>query len=256
MGPGWQNTRNAFDVAISDRTDELAVLGVMGPNARTLLSRHTKSDLSDAAFPFATSTEIDVAGVRLRASRITYVGTLGWELYMDWQDAARVFDALSGDGQSPVALAGYHAMDSLRLEKAYRHWGHDITDEDTPLEAGLSFTCAWEKSGGFIGREALLAQKARGLNKRLALFSLADPAALLYHDEPIWADGERVGRITSGAFGHSLGRALGFGYVTLPEPFLLKSLQQKSFAIEVGEEMIPARVSTRALYDSEQNEIR
>jgi len=246
-----------FDVTVTDLTDRLAVLGVMGPNARSLLASCTAADLSNAAFPFATSREIEVRGIRLRASRITYVGALGWELYIEREDAVGLFDCLSvrGDGVE-VPLAGYHAMDSLRLEKAYRHWGHDITDEDTPLEAGLSFTCDWDKPGGFIGREALLAQKDRGLNKRLVLFALEDPEALLYHDEPIWADGERIGRITSGAYGHSLGRALGFGYVTLPEPFLLKSLRHKSFQVEIGDEMIPATISTRALYDPDQHEIR
>lgn len=254
----WLNRHAAdFDVQITDLTDRLAVLGVMGPNARALLDGHTDQDLSDSAFPFATSREIEIAGVRLRASRITYVGALGWELYVDVAAAGAVFDGLSTTASGgAVTLAGYHAMDSLRLEKAYRHWGHDITDEDTPLEAGLSFTCAWDKAGGFIGREALLAQKARGLNKRLALFALEDPEALLYHDEPIWADGERVGRITSGAYGHSLGRALGFGYVTLPEPYLLSSLRQRTFAVEIGDELVPARISTRALYDPEQHEIR
>jgi 4-methylaminobutanoate oxidase (formaldehyde-forming) len=247
----------AFDVTVADLTDRLAVLGVMGPNARSLLVSRSTADLSDAAFPFGTSEEIEVCGVRLRASRITYVGALGWELYVDPEVVAAVFDGLSVDGAgAQVALAGYHAMDSLRLEKAYRHWGHDITDEDTPLEAGLSFTCAWDKPGGFMGREALLAQKERGLSKRLVLFALNDPEALLYHDEPIWADGERVGRITSGAYGHSLGRAIGFGYVTLPEPYLLKSLREKSFCIEIGDERVPADISTRALYDPDQNEIR
>ena len=176
---------------------------------------------------------------------------------MEPQDAPAVYDALSANENGyPTPMAGYHAMDSLRLEKAYRHWGHDITDEDTPLEAGLSFTCAWDKPGGFVGREALLAQKAEGLSKRLALFALEDSQAMLYHDEPIWADGERVGRISSAAYGHSLGRALGFGYVRADEPFLLKSLKQRSFEVEIGDVRVPASVSTRALYDPEQHEIR
>ncbi len=247
----------AYDVTLTDLTDEVAVLGVMGPNARSLLAANAEGDFADAAFPFGTAREVRINGHSLRAHRITYVGALGWELYVPARDAGAVFDALSvGPNGNPVQLAGYHAMDSLRLEKAYRHWGHDITDEDTPLEAGLSFTCAWDKPGGFLGREALLAQKAQGLHKRLVLFALEDPEALLYHDEPIWADGQRVGRITSGAYGHSLGRALGFGYVSLPEPFLLKSLRGMSFAIEVGDQMVAARPSTRALYDPDQNEIR
>jgi 4-methylaminobutanoate oxidase (formaldehyde-forming) len=245
-----------YDVEILNVTDELAVLGVMGPNARALLEPHTPSDLSNPAFPFATSREVELGGVPVRASRITYVGALGWELYVSPEAAGALFDVLSVDAAGrPTALAGYHAMDSLRLEKAYRHWGHDITDEDTPLEAGLGFTCRWDKPDGFIGREALLAQKAAGLKRRLVLFSLEDPEPLLYHDEPIWADGRLVGRITSGAYGHTLGRALGFGYIESEQPYLLSSLSTRSFAIEIGEEMVPATSHVRAPYDPERREI-
>ena len=246
-----------FDVTVMDVTFDLAVVGVMGPNARSLLQARTPADLANEAFPFGSSREIEIGGVSVRASRITYVGALGWELYVANEDAGTLFDSLCTDAAGrAVPLAGYHAMDSLRLEKAYRHWGHDITDEDTPLQAGLSFTCDWAKPGGFIGRDALLAQKAAGLDRRLVLFALEDPEALLYHDEPIWADGRPVGRITSGAYGHSLGRALGFGYVSQDEPFLLKSLKARRFAVEIGDEKVAASVSTRALYDPAQRDVR
>src|SRR5690606_2842328 len=157
---------------------------------------------------------IDLAHARVRASRITYVGELGWELYIPTEFAPAVFDAIAAAGESHgMKLAGYHAMNSLRMEKGYRHWGHDITDEDTPLEAGLGFAVAWDKPGGFIGREALLAQREQGVTRRLAQFALADAGRMLYHNEPVWRDGVLVGRLTSGMFGHTLGKPLGLGYV-------------------------------------------
>ena len=245
--------RHAGDarVTISEITEDYAVLGLMGPNARTRLQPHTDTALSDGAFPFATSQLISLAGVDVRATRITYVGTLGWELYVPVADAGRVFDRLM-----PIGLAGYHALDSLRIEKAYRHWGHDLSDEDTPLQAGLSFTVAWDKPGGFIGRDALIAQRQDGVRRRLALFELLDPQPLLYHDEPIWRDGTCVGRITSGAYGHSVGAALGFGYVTSEAPMTRASLRDGRYEIEVGIDRIPARVHLRAPWDPDNAAVR
>ncbi len=152
---------------------------------------------------------IDLGYARIRASRITYVGELGWELYVPTEFVQAVFDAIVNEGAAfDLRLAGYHAMNSLRLEKAYRHWGHDITDEDTPLEAGLGFAVAWSKPRGFIGREALLRQKERGVTRRLIHIALQGDRALLYHNEPIWRDGALVGRTTSGMFGHTIGKPL------------------------------------------------
>jgi glycine cleavage system aminomethyltransferase T len=137
-----------------------AVLGLMGPNSRRLLSSVTDADLSNEAFPFGTSRFIDVGYARVRASRITYVGELGWELYIHSEFAQSVYDEIVGIGPGfDLVHAGYHAINSLRIEKAYRHWGHDVTDEDTPLEAGFGFAIAWSKPGGFIGREALRHQE-------------------------------------------------------------------------------------------------
>ncbi|MBV9523253.1 MAG: GcvT family protein, partial [Alphaproteobacteria bacterium] len=189
-----------------DVSSAYAVIGIMGPKARALLQRLTRDDLSDAAFPFAASREIDLAYARVGASRLTYVGELGWELYIPSEFAAGVFDAIIEAGDDlGLAMAGYHAMNSLRMECGYRHWGHDIGDEDSPLEAGLGFAVAFKKPGGFIGREALLRQREAGLRRRLVNFALIDPEKLLYHDEPILRDGTILGRITSGMFGHTLG---------------------------------------------------
>ena len=234
-----------------DLSSGMAVLGLMGPLAREVLACVTDADLSNAAFPFGTSQVIDVAYARVRASRITYVGELGWELYIPTEFAPGVFDAIMAAGEPlGMRLAGYHALNSLRMEKAYRHWGHDISDEDTPLQAGLGFTLAWNKPGGFIGREALLAQKEQGLSRRLLQFALRDPLPLLYHNEPLLRDGKIVGRVTSGMFGHTLGKSLGMGYVSNPygladREFLLSG----KYEIELAGVRHAADVSLSAWYD-------
>jgi 4-methylaminobutanoate oxidase (formaldehyde-forming) len=241
-----------FQADVKDVTDQHAVIGVMGPDSRRLLTSLADADFGHDAFPFATSQPIAIANTALRATRITYVGALGWELYVPRAEAVTVYDAIAGAG--PVH-AGYHAMDSLRLEKAYRHWGHDITDEDTPIEAGLSFTAAWDKPEGFIGREALLEQRADGVTKRLALFVLNDPDPLLYHDEPIWWNGRPVGRITSGAYGHTLGRSMGFGYVAADAPFPRQALREGRFQIEIEDTLVDAACHLRAPFDPDNREI-
>ena len=234
-----------------DATSAYAVLGVMGPRSRELLSRLTDCDLSNEAFPFATSQVIDLGYARVRASRITYVGELGWELYVPTEFAQGVFDAVFGAGEDlGLRLAGYHAMNSLRMEKAYRHWGHDITDEDTPLQAGLGFAVAWNKPGGFVGRDALMRQKERGLTRRLVNLALQDSDKLLYHNEPILRDGVLVGRVTSGMFGHTLGTALGMGYVeNAGEVVGADFVNSGAYEVEVAGERVKAAASLRPFYD-------
>ena len=156
---------------LTNVTSGMGVISIMGPNARALLQSICPNDLSNDAFPFATSQEIELGYAIVRASRITYVGELGWELYIPTEFVAGVYDAIVAAGAAyGLKHAGYHALNALRMEKAYRHWGHDITDEDTPLEAGLGFAVKLDKPGGFIGREALLAQKQAGLKQRLVQF--------------------------------------------------------------------------------------
>src|SRR4030088_1848759 len=200
---------------LTNVTSGMGVLSVMGPRARDLLQSLTPADMSDTAFPFATSRVIELGLALVRASRITYVGELGWELYVPTEFMQGVYDELVKAG-TPYGLvhAGYHALNSLRIEKAYRHWGHDITDEDTPLEAGLGFAVKFDKPGGFIGREALPRPKHAGLRKQLVQFKLTSPEPLLYHNEPIWRGDSIVGFIRSGMYGHSLGAAVGLGYVS------------------------------------------
>jgi 4-methylaminobutanoate oxidase (formaldehyde-forming) len=238
-------------VAVVDMTSAEAVISVMGPRSRELLASITDSDLSNAAFPFATAREIDLGMTFVRAARVTYVGELGWELYVPTEFAVHVHEELVRAGE-PFRLrhAGYHALDSLRIEKAYRHWGHDMTDEDSPLQAGLGFTVAWDKPGGFIGRDALLRQRDKGIGRRLAVVVLGDEQPLLYHNEPILRDGRIVGRITSAAFGHTIGRPIGLGYVTRDDgPVTADWLAAGRIEVEVALERLPATASLRPPYD-------
>jgi 4-methylaminobutanoate oxidase (formaldehyde-forming) len=239
-------------VAIVDATSAYAMLAVMGPRSRELLAGLTDADLSNDTFGFGASREIDIGYVFARASRITYVGELGWELLVPTDMATHVFDTIVSAGQD-VGLVhyGYHALNSLRIEKAYRHFGHDMTDEDTSLEAGLGFTHAWDKPGGFIGRDALLGQRDAGLRRRLAVLVLDDPEPLLYHNEPIWRDGTLVGKTTSGWYGHTIGRAVGLGYLADPDGGQVTSefVDGGTYEIEIANERYPARASLRSPYD-------
>lgn len=244
-------------VTMTDVTSAYTVLGVMGPRSRTLLSRVTDADLSSAAFPFGTSCEVWVGYAPVRATRITYVGELGWELYVPADFAQGVYDAVVEAGADlGLRHAGFHAMDSLRIEKAYRAWGHDLGGEDTPLEAGLGFAVAWNKAAPFIGRDAVLAQRDRPLAKRLVVFVLEDPEPLLYHDEPIWRDGELVGRVTSGAYGHTLGRSIGLGWVTHPAGVDERFLDAGRWELEIACERFRARAQLAPPYDPKSLRVR
>jgi 4-methylaminobutanoate oxidase (formaldehyde-forming) len=190
----------------------------------------------------------------LRASRITYVGELGWELYVPAEHCLDVYERLLETGAAfGLRHAGYHAMAACRLEKGYRHWGHDIADEDTPLEAGLGFTIAWEKPGGFLGREALLAQRGRNVPpKRLVQVMVTDASAaapLLYHEEPIIRDGVIVGSIKSGAWGHRVERSLGMGYVACEAGVTREWLESGRWEVEVACDRHPAQVQLQPWYD-------
>ncbi|MFZ5789873.1 MAG: GcvT family protein [Pseudomonadota bacterium] len=237
-------------VTVDDITNAYAVLGVMGPNSRALLQPLTEADLSNAAFPFGTSREIAIGAAPVRATRISYMGELGWELYVPNEFAVGLFDTiLAAGGPHGLKLCGMHAMDVCRIEKAYRHWGHDITDEDTPLEAGLGFVVAWDKDVPFIGRAALLKQKGKTLPKRMVQFALENPEPLLYHNEPIYRDGVLVGHTSSANYGHTLGRAIAMGYVRNEAGVDAEWIASGNWEIEVGLKREPARASLRPLYD-------
>ena len=242
---------------LTDVTSGWSVLSVMGPESRALLQPLSADDLSNDAFPFGTSREIDLGYARVRATRISYVGELGWELYVPTEFAPGVFDVILEDGAAHgLHLAGYHALNSLRIEKGYRHWGHDITNEDTPLESGLGFTVKWDKAGGFIGREALDEYRNAPLKRRLVQFRLEDPEPMLYHEEPIWREGVRVGRTTSGMYGHTLGGSVGLGYVEHPEGVDHEFMASGNFELEVAGKRFAAAASLRPMYDPTGEKIK
>ena len=244
-------------VVATDVTSAYAVTAIMGPNARDFLASVTDVDLSNEAFPFGTAHQIDIGYATVTALRMTYVGELGWELYIPTEFAAHVYETLVEAGAAfDLHHAGYHALDSLRLEKGYRHWGHDITDEDSPLQAGLSFAVAWDKPGGFIGRDALLAQKEAGLDRRLVQFKLEDPEPLLYHDNPIFRDGVLVGNTTSGNYGHTVGSALAMGYVKSAVEMPRAEVLEASFELQVNGVRVPATASYRPFYDPSSERTR
>ena len=226
------------------------MLGLMGPRARDALAGLADSALDSAAFPFGATRMLDVAGVETRATRVSYVGELGWELLVPRERPGNLFDALSKAGAPHgLKLAGYHALNSLRIEKAFRHWGHDVTPDDTPLEAGLGFCVAWDKPGGFIGCDALLARRAAPLERRRLQFALNDPEPLLHHAEPIWRDGARVGRVASGMYGHTLGAAVGPGHVSGAGGAAAPALGGSPGGNEGARRRDAARASLRPLYD-------
>ncbi|MFM8845954.1 MAG: aminomethyltransferase family protein, partial [Gammaproteobacteria bacterium] len=251
----------ALHCTATDVTAGIAMLGVMGPKSRALLAKVSGADLSNAAHPFGQSREIEVGYARVRASRITYVGELGWELYVPAEQVLDVYERLVAAGaEFGLQHAGYHAMAACRVEKGYRHWSHDIADEDTPLEAGLGFTVAWDKEGGFIGRDALLAQKQRGtLPKRLVQVMLEDHSAaapMLYHEEPIIRDGEIVGSTRSGAWGHRIERSIGMGYVHCDAGVTPDWLAAGRWEIEVAGVRHAARVQLQPWYDPKGERIK
>jgi 4-methylaminobutanoate oxidase (formaldehyde-forming) len=249
---GLQDAR----VTLTDVTSAFTVLGIMGPRSRELLAGLTPADLSNAAFPFGTAREIELGQALVRATRITYVGELGWELSVPTELAMGVYDDVVAAGDAlGLRHAGFHAMDSLRMEKGYRSWGHDVGGEDTPLEAGLGFAVALEKKA-FVGRDALLRQRDAPLARRLVMFTLDDPGPLLLGDEPIWRDGVLVGRITSAAYGHTLGRSVGMGYVAHPGGVDAAFVRAGRWELEIATERFPAAARLEPPYDPRSARVR
>ena len=241
----------------TDVTSGYAVLSVMGPKSREVLGAVSRADFATAAFPFGASKEIEIGAAIARATRITYVGELGWELYIPTEFALYVFDRILAAGEAiGMTLAGLHAMDSLRIEKAYRHWGHDISDEDTPIEAGLMFAVKLDRQADFIGRDALLRLRDKPRTKRLAQFVLEDPQPLLYANEPIWLGRTIVGRTTSGAYGHTLGGAIALGYVHNDGGVTADFIKAAKFEIEVAGRRFSARASLRPMYDPKSERVK
>ena len=247
-------------VFVHDISSGLSMLALMGPKSRSLLASLCPDELSDAAFPFASSREIELGYARVRASRLTYVGELGYELYVPTDFAAHVFETIVGAGRAfGLEYGGYFAINSLRMEKGYRHWGHDIGEEDTPLQAGLGFAVAWDKPGGFIGREALVRQRAEmPITRRMVQLRLAPgaDAPMMYHHEPILRDGTIVGSVTSGAYGHRVGASLGMGYVSCAEGVTDAWLTAGQMEVEVAWKRYPVRAQLGPWHDPKNTRVR
>ena len=244
---------------VTDITSAWSVLGLMGPDSRGLIERATGADLSTDRFPFGTAQPLELGCAVGHAFRVSYVGELGWELYVPSDMARHVFDVLMDTAtEGEVRLAGMHALDSCRMEKKFVHFGHDVGEEDTPLEAGMGFVCAMDKPIPFIGRDAIAAQRERKgpLPKRLVQFLLDDSEVMLYHHEPIIYNGKVAGFLTSGSYGHALGGAVGLGYVYDDDGVSKDMIDHGEFSIEVGGERIPAKASLRAMYDSRAQRLR
>uniref|UniRef100_UPI00261C1632 GcvT family protein n=1 Tax=uncultured Rhizobium sp. TaxID=155567 RepID=UPI00261C1632 len=242
-------------VVITDVTASEAVLCVMGPKARELMQKVSPNDFSNAQHPFASAREIEIGMGLARAHRVTYVGELGWELYVSSDQAAHVFEALDAAGADVgLKLCGLHTLDSCRIEKAFRHFGHDITDEDHVLEAGLGFAVRTKK-GDFIGRDAVLKKQETGLKRRMLQFLLKDPEPLLFHNEAVVRDGKIVSIITSGNYGHHLGGAVGLGYVPC-EGESETDVLASTYEIEIAGTRVAATASLAPMYDPKSERVR
>ncbi len=242
--------RGDLNAVVTDVTAAEGVLALMGPDARSLLQPLTPNDLSAEAFPFGTAQEIELGYGLVRAHRVSYVGELGWELYVSADMAGHVFETIMEAGPK---LCGLHMMDAARMEKGFRHFGHDITCEDHVLEAGLGF--AVKKTGGHIGADAVAAKREAGLMNRMVQFKLTDPEPLLYHNEPIVRDGEIVGYLSSGGYGHHLGAAVGLGYVPC-EGESAQDVLASSYEIDVSGVRVAAEASLKPLYDPKGERMR
>jgi 4-methylaminobutanoate oxidase (formaldehyde-forming) len=233
-----------------DVTTGSSVLSLMGPQARNILARVSPDDLSGAAFPFASARPISIACCPVLALRVTYVGELGWELHMPTDVAVTVYEALMEAGRElGLANAGYRAIETLRLEKGYRAWGSDIGPDHTPVEAGLAWACKMKSNLPFIGREAVAAQLAGGVRKRLATFTVDDQDVILLGRETIYRNGQRAGWLSSGGFGHSIGKPIGLGYVRHPGGVTEAYLATGSYELEVASERVPATLHLAPLWD-------
>jgi glycine cleavage system aminomethyltransferase T/glycine/D-amino acid oxidase-like deaminating enzyme len=245
-----------FNVVVSDLTSAEAVLAVMGPRSRELLQILSDSDLSDVAIPFSTSRVIDIGMVNVRATRVSFVGELGYELYVQVECAESLLRSLLSAGEDfGLVCCGHFALDGCRLEKGYRHWGHDMGPKETPLEAGLSHAVDWSKSG-FLGEAALRQQKSFGISNRLMHFAVEGAKPLLLHDEPIYRDGKLAGLTTSGGQGFRTGLALSLGYIRYERGEDRNTLQTSTYEIAVAGERFRLLPLDKAPYDPAGSRLR
>jgi len=254
-----KNLPGAAGAALVDVTSAYAVFGVMGPKSRDLLSVLTSANLSDEGFPFATSQQISLGYATVRATRITYVGELGWELYVPAEFAVGVYrDLMEAGAQFGVGRGGYYAIESLRLEKGYRAFGRELSPSDNPVEAGLLFACKLKTDIAFLGREAVEKARAEGPRRKLVGFSVDAPDAMLWGGELILRDGGVAGQVTSAAWGQTTGSCVGLAYVRASDNAVINAdwVNAGSYEVNVGGQLCPASVSLKPLYDPTNERIR
>jgi len=245
-----RNIPNGLNCQLFDVTSASAVLSLMGPKARDILASITRADLSNDAFPFATTQTIGIAGCPVRALRVTYVGELGWELHLPVEYADTVYKALMNAGHDHGLInAGYRAVETLRLEKGYRAWGSDIGPDHSPLESGLGWAVKMKTNTPFKGREAIAAQLEAGVKKRLAGFVMQDENVVLHGRETIFRNGVRVGWLTSGGYGHTIGKPIGYGYVRNPDGVSTAFVKDGQYELEVASKKHPCTVFLGPLHD-------
>ncbi|WP_027258040.1 GcvT family protein [Leisingera aquimarina] len=251
-----RNIPDGMNCQLFDITSSNAVLSLMGPKARDILSAVTRDDVSNDGFKFGSIRTIGIAGCPVQALRVTYVGELGWELHLPVEYAQTVYAALMEAGK-PHGLvnAGYRSIESLRLEKGYRAWGSDIGPDHTPFEAGLGWAVKLRKDIPFKGRAAAEAQKAEGVKKMLACFT-TDPGVVLLGRETIYRNGKRVGWLTSGGYGHTVGQSIGYGYIRNPEGVAADYVLRGNYELEVATKRVPCKVQISPLYDPSMSRVK
>jgi len=253
---GRQFASDGAHALATDVTSGYCQLNVQGPESRSLLASLTSADVSDAAMPYRAAREIDIGFARVLCIRITYLGELGYELYIPAEQAVHVYDRIVAAGEA-VGLrpAGLKALSSLRMEKGYRDYGHDIDNTDSVLEAGLGFAVALDKD--FVGRDAVLAVKARGpLTRRLVQVLVTDPQPLMFHAEVVRRDGRALGYIRAASYGHTLGGAVGLAMIDAGEPVDQSYLDSGEWTVDIAGVSYPARASLRPMYDPTNSRVR
>ena len=219
----------------------------MGPRSRDLLTRLTDADLTEEGFPFATSRVVPLAHATVRATRMTYVGELGWELLVPVEFASGVYDALMSAGADlGVADAGYYAIESLRLEKGFRAFGRELTPDYAPVEAGLVFATKVRGETDFLGRAALEEARAAGPRRRLVSFVVEDPDAMLWGGELLLRDGLPAGQVTSAAWGATVGSCVGLAYHRVDARVTADLLSSGRYEVDVAGTLVPVRLSLTA----------
>lgn len=256
---GWisDHIPDGLNCTLSDMTEDWGTLSLMGPRARDVLAAVTSVDVSNQAFPFSHVREVEIAGATIRALRVTYVGELGWELHIPIKALGQVYDALMAAGASHgIRPIGYRALESLRLEKGYRAWSSDITPNDTPFEAGLGWAVKLRKNTDFLGRRALEALAGQPLKKRLMGFTVDDQAIVLAGRETILRNGQPVGYLTSGGYGYTLGKNIGYGYVRNPDGVSDDYLKSGSYELVVAAEKTSATIHFGPMVDPAMDKIK